>query len=75
MKSSIELTPDQTNAAPESSTPELVEVHLRADKNLSPEAAKALAQMFKAIYEQVSIPVPRSAAAMDDKNRQKNSHQ
>lgn len=36
------------------STPELVEVHLRADKNLTPESARALAQMFKAIYEQVT---------------------
>ncbi len=35
------------------STPDLVEVHLRADKNLAPEAAQALAQTFKAIYEQV----------------------
>ena len=29
---------------------ELVEVHLRADKNLDPDAAKALAEMFKTLY-------------------------
>ena len=33
------------------STPEVVEVHLRADQNLSPETAQALAGMFKALYE------------------------
>lgn len=37
----------------EASTPDIVEVHLRADKNLTPDAAKALAQTFKAIYDQV----------------------
>jgi transcriptional regulator with XRE-family HTH domain len=42
----------QTKAwVPESTLPEYVEVHLRADKNLSPKTAKALAQMFKALYE------------------------
>jgi len=39
-------------SAPEVSTPELVEVHLRADKNLTPETATALAAMFKAVYHQ-----------------------
>jgi transcriptional regulator with XRE-family HTH domain len=33
------------------STPEVVEAHLRADKKLSPETAKALAAVFKAAYE------------------------
>jgi len=36
----------------ESTIPEFLEVHLRADKNLSPKTAKALAEMFKALYEQ-----------------------
>jgi transcriptional regulator with XRE-family HTH domain len=40
------------STVPESTLPEYVEVHLRADKNLSPKTAKALAQMFKALYEQ-----------------------
>ena len=38
--------------AAEITLPEYVEVHLRADKNLSPKTANALAQMFKALYEQ-----------------------
>jgi len=38
-------------AALASTLPEYVEVHLRADKNLSPKTAKALAEMFKALYE------------------------
>jgi transcriptional regulator with XRE-family HTH domain len=42
------------SAAPESTLPEYVEVHLRADKNLSPKTAKALAEMFKALYEQAA---------------------
>lgn len=37
---------------PQASTPEVVEVHLRADKNLTPETARALAEMFKALYQQ-----------------------
>jgi transcriptional regulator with XRE-family HTH domain len=40
------------SAAPENTLPEYVEVHLRADKNLSPKTAEALARMFKALYEQ-----------------------
>jgi transcriptional regulator with XRE-family HTH domain len=33
------------------STPDLVAVHLRADKNLTPDTAKALADMFNTLYE------------------------
>ena len=33
------------------STLDKIEVHLRADKNLSPETARALAEMFRSIYE------------------------
>jgi|ERR1051326_1094934 transcriptional regulator with XRE-family HTH domain len=36
---------------PQLSTPEVVEVHLRAAKELSPETAKALAEMFKTLYD------------------------
>ena len=36
------------------STPEVVEVHLRADKNLSPKTAAALAEVFRAAYEHFS---------------------
>ena len=38
----------------ENTLPEVVEVHLRADKNLSPKTADALAKMFKALYDQAS---------------------
>lgn len=33
------------------STPDVVEFHLRADKNLSPKTAEALAEMFRLIYK------------------------
>jgi len=36
--------------APGMSTPEIIEVHLRADKELDPETAGALANMVKAAY-------------------------
>ncbi len=36
---------------PELTTPEVVEVHLRADRDLSLETAQALAQMFKTLYQ------------------------
>jgi len=36
------------------STPDVVEVHLRADKNLTPETAKALSEMFRLAYNQFS---------------------
>jgi transcriptional regulator with XRE-family HTH domain len=37
-----------------SSLPDVVDVHLRAEKNLPPETAKALSQMFRALYEQAT---------------------
>jgi transcriptional regulator with XRE-family HTH domain len=49
-----------TSAGPESTTPEIVEVHLRADKNLSPETARALATMFTNIYNEVAKKRPAS---------------
>ena len=36
------------------STPSIVEAHLRADKNLKPETAKALAELFRVAYNQFS---------------------
>ncbi len=39
---------------PQLSTPEVVEVHLRADKHLSPKTAETLAKMFRLLYEQFS---------------------
>ena len=45
-----DMTPKQRSKS-KVSTPDAVEAHLRADKNLSPETAKALASVFKAAYE------------------------
>ncbi|MCI0560083.1 MAG: helix-turn-helix domain-containing protein [Nitrososphaera sp.] len=39
--------------SPSMSTPELIEVHLRADKELDPETAEALANMVKAAYNAI----------------------
>jgi transcriptional regulator with XRE-family HTH domain len=42
------------SSGPQCTTPELVEVHLRADKNLSPDMAQSLAKMFASIYNEVA---------------------
>jgi transcriptional regulator with XRE-family HTH domain len=39
---------------PTESTPNIVEAHLRADRNLNPEMAKALAELFRVAYTQFS---------------------
>src|SRR5438876_2352090 len=39
---------------PHESTPEIVEAHLRADRNLTPETANALSELFRVAYEQFS---------------------
>src|SRR5437870_7527731 len=39
---------------PPESTPEIVEAHLRADRHLSPETAKALSELFRVAYAQFS---------------------
>ena len=39
---------------PHEATPEIVEAHLRADKNLTPETAKALSELFRVAYSQFS---------------------
>lgn len=39
---------------PHESTPEIVEAHLRADRNLSPETADALSELFRVAYLQFS---------------------
>jgi transcriptional regulator with XRE-family HTH domain len=41
---------------PSESTPEIVEAHLRADRNLTPETAKALSELFRVAYAQFSGP-------------------
>jgi len=39
---------------PHESTPAIVEAHLRADRNLTPETAKALSELFRVAYAQFS---------------------
>jgi transcriptional regulator with XRE-family HTH domain len=41
---------------PHEATPEIVEAHLRADKNLNEETAKALSELFRVAYTQFSKP-------------------
>ena len=41
---------------PHEATPEIVEAHLRADKNLTAETAKALSELFRVAYQQFSKP-------------------
>jgi transcriptional regulator with XRE-family HTH domain len=41
---------------PQESMPEIVEAHLRADRNLTPETAHALAELFRVAYAQFSHP-------------------
>src|ERR1043166_8946806 len=47
---------------PHESTPEIVEAHLRADRNLSPETADALSQLFRVAYSQFSKNEPGSSS-------------
>ncbi|MCA1608970.1 MAG: hypothetical protein LC730_05885, partial [Acidobacteria bacterium] len=35
---------------------DIVEAHLRADKNLTPDTAKALSELFRVAYKQFSRP-------------------
>jgi len=42
---------------PHEATPEIVEAHLRADRNLTPETAKALSELFRVAYSQFKKPV------------------
>jgi transcriptional regulator with XRE-family HTH domain len=44
---------------PHESTPEIVEAHLRADKHLTPETAKALSELFRVAYTQFSQPATK----------------
>lgn len=39
---------------PHESTPEIVEAHLRADRDLTPETANALSELFRVAYAQFS---------------------
>lgn len=52
---------------PQEPTPSIVEAHLRADRNLTPETARALSELFRVAYAQFSQPGAASAA----RNRRK----
>lgn len=41
---------------PHEAMPEIVQAHLRADKNLTPETAAALSELFRVAYKQFSKP-------------------
>ncbi|MBA3248365.1 MAG: helix-turn-helix domain-containing protein [Pyrinomonadaceae bacterium] len=41
---------------PQESMPSIVEAHLRADRNLTPETAAALSELFRVAYTQFSHP-------------------
>lgn len=44
---------EEPAASKRASTPEIVEVHLRADKKLSPIAAEVLARTFRVLYDDI----------------------
>src|SRR6266542_6287773 len=46
---------------PHESTPEIIEAHLRADRQLTPETAKALAELFRVAYAQFSCPAAKTS--------------
>jgi transcriptional regulator with XRE-family HTH domain len=46
---------------PHESTPEIVEAHLRADRHLTPQTAKALSELFRVAYAQFSGPEDKRA--------------
>jgi transcriptional regulator with XRE-family HTH domain len=40
---------------PQESVPDIVAAHLRADRNLTPDQARALEDMFRIAYNQLSV--------------------
>jgi transcriptional regulator with XRE-family HTH domain len=52
---------------PQESTPSIVEAHLRADRNLSEETARALSELFRVAYAQFSHP----GATNTERNKRK----
>ena len=58
-------TPDNSSPAvvyyPQEPVPEIVEAHLRTDRNLNPETAAALSELFRVAYNQFSRNSDRTA--------------
>jgi len=50
---------------PHESTPEIIEAHLRADRQLTPETAKALSELFRVAYAQFSRPAEKPSRKRD----------
>jgi transcriptional regulator with XRE-family HTH domain len=44
--------PKKSKVTKQQSTPDVIEVHLRADKNLAPGAARAISMMVRTAYKQ-----------------------
>lgn len=44
---------------PHEATPEIISAHLRADRNLTPETAEALSELFRVAYKNFSTPVKK----------------
>ncbi len=53
---------------PQEAMPDIVEAHLRADRNLTPDTAKALSELFRVAYAQFSHP---GAEAPTGRNRRR----
>jgi len=47
---------------PQEPTPQIVEAHLRADRNLTPETAAALSELFRVAYHQFSKNAPEKGS-------------
>lgn len=54
---------------PQEAMPDIVEAHLRADRNLSPETAKALSELFRVAYTQFSTPNDAADSARGRKGK------
>jgi len=50
---------------PHESTPEIIEAHLRADRQLTPETAKALSELFRVAYAQFSHAAEKTSRKRD----------
>lgn len=50
----FQASPTKRNIQANIPTPDVVELHLRADKNLNPKTAELLVKMFRAAYEQAA---------------------
>lgn len=54
---------------PQEAMPDIVEAHLRADRNLTPETANALSELFRVAYKQFSVPGTTDKQAGKSKRR------